>query len=102
MRLKVDESAPPREIGKRTPFPGDERRVITILARSHNARVFVEFKGDLGLERQACAFQDDFWSELVSHGLAVYPIVLPIPRCYTDIEVDRAKYLPVGLLRSGI
>jgi len=30
--------------------------------------MLVELKGDLGFEGQPCAFEDDFWTEFVSHG----------------------------------
>jgi len=41
---------------------------ITVLARSHDPWMLVELKGDLGFEGQPCAFEDDFWTEFVSHG----------------------------------
>ena len=39
-----------------------------VLARSHDARVLVERKGDVGLEGQAGVFQDDL-------GGSLFPIV---------------------------
>ena len=39
-----------------------------VLARSHDARVLVECKGDVGLEGQAGVFQDDLGGMFVSHS----------------------------------
>jgi hypothetical protein len=42
--------------------------MVFILARSHNARVLVEGKGDICLEGQAGPLEDDLGCEFVSHG----------------------------------
>lgn len=42
--------------------------MIAIFARANDAREFVQFKCDLGLECQAGAFDDQFWSEFISHA----------------------------------
>jgi len=42
--------------------------MVAVLARPDDTRVLVEGEGDLGLEGQAGAFQDDLGSEFVSHG----------------------------------
>ena len=41
---------------------------MSIPERTHDVRVFVEFEGDLGLEGQPRAFENDFGAEFVSHG----------------------------------
>ncbi len=63
LRLKVDRAAPPGKVGESAPLCRNERRMIFIFARAHNARMFVERKGDVGLEGQACAFEDNFWGK---------------------------------------
>jgi hypothetical protein len=65
LRLEVDEAASPWDVGEGTPLGGDERRVVVVLARTDNARVLVEGEGDLGLEREARPFEDDFGQSLL-------------------------------------
>jgi len=59
----------PGIVGEGAPFSRDQWGVITVLARSHDARMFVEFKSNLGFERKAGTLKDDLWAELVSRNL---------------------------------
>ena len=42
--------------------------MITIFTRSHDSMMLIQLKGNFGFEGQTRAFQDDFRSELGSHG----------------------------------
>jgi hypothetical protein len=64
--------------------------------------MLVQPQGDLGLEGQPRAFQDDFGGKLISHGTAVYPIVLVQPNLlyFIQIKDSYAGSPPVGNIRS--
>ena len=81
--LEVDRSASPGVVRERTPFGRDQWRVVTIFSRAHHAGMLIQFERNFGFERQACAFEDDFWTEFASHSLAVYLIVFHPSKCYT-------------------
>ena len=51
------------------PLRRDRRRMLSKFARIHDTRGFVQLKCNLGLERQACALEDDFWREFVSQDV---------------------------------
>jgi hypothetical protein len=68
VRLEVDEAAAPGEVGEGAPFAGDERGVVAVAAGADDARVFVEGEGEVGLEGQARAFEDDLGGEFRGHG----------------------------------
>jgi hypothetical protein len=69
--------------------------MVAIFPRTHDARMLIELEGNFRFERQACAFEDDFWAEFVSHNFVVYPIgevlflsIVFIPStCYTLPEL---------------
>jgi hypothetical protein len=67
LRLEIDEAAAPGEVGEGAPFAGNERGVVAVAAGADDARVLVEREGEVGLEGQAGAFEDDLGRELVSH-----------------------------------
>src|SRR5512133_3697220 len=69
--FEVDRSLSPRIIGERAPFCRDQWRVIAILARSHYSWMLIELKSDFCFERQARAFEDDLWSQFVSHKKSI-------------------------------
>ena len=77
LRLKVDRAAPPGKVGEGAPFRRNERRVIFVFARSHDARMLVERKGDVGFERQARAFEDDFWGKFAHGGIISLRYIQP-------------------------
>ena len=42
--------------------------MVAVLTWSNDARMFIERKGDIGLECQAGAFKDDLGRQFISHG----------------------------------
>ena len=54
-------------VGESAPFSRDERGVVVVLSRPDDAHVLIERKGDLGLEGQAGAFEDDLGGQFTAH-----------------------------------
>src|SRR3989304_8405664 len=67
LRLEVDESATPGEIGEGTPFRGNDGGVVAVLSLSDDLRVFIEGEGDFRLEGKTGSLEDDLWTELDTH-----------------------------------
>ena len=65
--FEIDEAAAPGEVGEGAPFAGDEGGGVAVAAGADDAGVLVEREGEVGLESEAGAFEDDFGRELVSH-----------------------------------
>jgi hypothetical protein len=68
LRLEIDEAAAPGEVGEGAPLAGDEGGVVAVAAGADDAGVLVELEGDVGLEGEAGAFEDDLGGEFVAHG----------------------------------
>ena len=68
VRPEINRSASPGIVGARAPLGRDDRRVVTIFARSHETRMLVQLEGNLRFERQAGALQDDLGAEFVAHS----------------------------------
>jgi len=64
LRLEVDESATPGEIGEGTPFRGNDGGVVAVLSLSDDLRVFIEGEGDFRLEGKTGSLEDDLWGSV--------------------------------------
>lgn len=67
MRVKVDKPAAPGKVGERAPFGGNQRRMIAVFARADDARMLVERKGNIGLQRKPRAFENNLGTEFGRH-----------------------------------
>jgi hypothetical protein len=62
--------------------------------------VLVQCKGDLGFERQAGAFEDDLWAQLVSHRSQYTRLSLPHENAILSRALRKAARRINGIQKS--